>query len=328
MASHSERCKNILSELMEYSCSPEFSSQMQVAREVFEMATGKVNDDDSFYDSRMLAFQEFFIFDYRLSDVFPGSTVFETFLLNAQTQMKPQELHDYEQFRSQRHSLFVTEKGKNGAVVVRDLIAKKSELVRPLPDVNIAAFDTVQVFEGRLVNFYNENYFTGAFVFHPKEVRSFIEHFVNEFLEQGGSHGDANQLTDWRGELQRRHELLAVFAEQRRKVEQASKKRAVDLLNVTKHLTPTSYAASSPNLVMALGRNEDVSPFVPETLYYSTTELLQRLAYYEIRTHRYRHIDPLKIYSVENISVFNVKIREMEVVNFADAPKTQGSPTG
>lgn len=317
-----ERCKQILSELMEYSCSPEFASQMQVAREVFEMATGKVNDDDNFYDGRMLAFQEFFIFDYRLSDVFPGSTVFENFLLNAQTQMDANVVYDYEQLRSLRHSLFVVEKGRSESVLVRDLIARTKFEVFPLPDFVLAIFDTVQVFEARIFNFNDRHYFTGAFVFHPKEVRDFIEDFVGEFLTQQ-THSNAEQLTDWRSELQRRHELLAVFAEQRRKVEQASKKRAIDLLNVTKHLTPTAYVASSPNLVMALGRNENVSPFVPETPFYSTMPLLQRLAYYEIRTHRYRHIDPLKIYSVENITVFNVRIRENEIVNFADA-KPQG----
>lgn len=317
----SKRCKQLLDELMEYSCSPEFVAQMHVAREVFEMACGKVNDDDSFYDTRMVAFQEFFVFDFRLSSVFPGSTVFENFLLNAQTQLSPVELHDYEQLRNHRYSLFFVDKYRADSIVIKDLIAKRTETVYPFPDTNMLAFDTSQVFQSRLIRFNDRSYLTGTLIFHPKEVRGFIEKYVNEFLLQN-AHTQGTMVTDWRTELQRRHELLAGFAEQRRKVEQASRKRAIDLLNVTKHLSPTFHVATSPHLVMAAGTRENVSPFVPESPFYHTAELLQRLAYMEIRTHRYKHIEPLKIYSGEPVStsaVPGVTSRVVDVENVSEA---------
>ena len=50
---NAERCQDLLNTLLDYSCAPEFADQMRIARELFAIATGKVNDDDPFYDSRM-----------------------------------------------------------------------------------------------------------------------------------------------------------------------------------------------------------------------------------------------------------------------------------
>jgi hypothetical protein len=55
---------------------------------------------------------------------------------------------------------------------------------------------------------------------------------------------------------------------------------------------------SSRNLIMSLGRQEEASPFVPETLFYDILPLLHGLAYCEIRSYRYKHIDPIKVYEM------------------------------
>ncbi len=294
----SERCQDLLNTLLDYSCSPEFSEQMRIARELFAIATGKVNDDDPFYDSRMCSFQEYFLFDYRLSDVFSGSTVFETWLLQSQTRLSPEELNQYEQIRSFRHSLFLVEKVKTSSLVVTDLIARQRFEVFSLPQFLFAGFDAGLVFEGRAITFEGIDYFTGAFIIHPEDVRGRIEKYVKQFLNSG-VFCDAQHTADWRAELNRRHALLSSVSEQKRNAESADKKRAVDMLKANKQLVSVSRIVSSPHLVMALGKQEAVSPFVPETPFYDAIPLIHKLAYCEMKSFRYRHIGPEKVYTLE-----------------------------
>ncbi|MBX9703940.1 MAG: hypothetical protein K2X39_07275, partial [Silvanigrellaceae bacterium] len=100
------RCQEILHSLLEYSLKPEFEGEMKIARELYTIATGQVNDDDPFYEQRMSSLQEFFLFDYRLHSFFSGATIFETFLYHCQAASSLERLNDFEQMRSYKHSLF------------------------------------------------------------------------------------------------------------------------------------------------------------------------------------------------------------------------------
>jgi hypothetical protein len=113
-----------------YSLKPEFKYERQMAQELFFISTGKVNDEDPFFEQRMACFQEFFVFDYRLSEGFSGSTVFETFLYNAQSSFSIDEMNSYEQLRSFKHSLFQIDSIINeDRLIVTDLIANKKFLI-------------------------------------------------------------------------------------------------------------------------------------------------------------------------------------------------------
>ncbi|MCA2961160.1 MAG: hypothetical protein IOD12_12975 [Silvanigrellales bacterium] len=290
--------QDCLQSLLEYACQPEFSQQMHIARELYSLATGKVNDDDPFYEARMASFQEFFTFDYRLAEVFSGATVFELFLLNAQTTLSPEAIGRFEQLRSQQHSLYFVERLRDDAILVHDLISNARFVACPLRDWKFDGFETGVVFEGRLVSFEGRHYFTGAFIFHPKDVTGLIFKLVKNFLLEATFCKATGDL-DWRAELQRRHELLAEVASRKREAEKSEKKRAIDMLNVTKHLVHVSRTVSNPQLVMALGRDAEVSPFVPETMFLDVEIFLQKLAYCNLRSFRYKHIDPLKVYDLE-----------------------------
>jgi hypothetical protein len=152
-------CQDIIHILSEYSLKAEFKLERQIARELYTIATGKVNDDDPFFEQRMSSFQEFFIFEYRLSEGFSGSTVFETFLYNGQSCYSLEEIGKYEQFRNFRHSLFQVESHKDDSLIVTDLISERIDTVFPLPEYSFAGFDLKQIFEGRLINYEGKNYF-------------------------------------------------------------------------------------------------------------------------------------------------------------------------
>lgn len=293
----SNHCQDIIHTLSEYSLKPEFKIERQIARELYSISTGKVNDDDPFFEQRMSSFQEFFIFEYRLSEGFSGSTVFETFLYNGQSCYSLEEIRKYEQFRNFRHSLFQVESHKNDCLVVTDLISERVDTVFPLPEYSFAGFDLKQIFDGRLINYEGKNYFTKTFILHSKLVRHIIEKNIDDFLK-GAIYCQAQKRIDWREELGRRNNLLSSVTNQKLQIQNAGKKKSIDLLNVTKKLADMPRIISSRNLIMSLGLKEEASPFVPETPFYDILPLLHGLAYCEIRSYRYKHIDPIKVYEM------------------------------
>ncbi|MBX9703308.1 MAG: hypothetical protein K2X39_04060, partial [Silvanigrellaceae bacterium] len=149
------------------------------------------------------------------------------------------------------------------------------------------------------LNFNGIYYFTGAFIMHPRQVKRVIHKHVDNFLN-GEYLCEANKMISWKEELATHKKLLDAVNEQKRQSQHFEKKRAVDILKVTKKMAEIPKTISSKNLVMALGRNEYVSPYISETNLYDPIFLLQKLAYCEIKSYRYRHIDPVKIY--ESIS--------------------------
>ena len=304
-------CQQLLHNLYVYSLKEEFQQERQMARELFFISTGKVHDDDPFFEQRMACFQEFFVFDYRLSDGFSGSTVFETFLYNAQNSFSVDEMHNYEQLRTFKHSLFQVESVSNDEhLVVTDLISNEKKHIYSLPEFSFAGFDASQFFEGRLVCFDGKHYFTGAFILHGKDVRSSVKRSILDFLS-GHNFCKAEGAVIWKEELEARKSLLRTITEKKLQIESAEKKRAVDLLKVTKQIAQIPRILNSNNLVMALGENKDVSCYVPESPFYDSLILIHQLAYRELKCYRYKHINPIKIYQSEDDHLDNIQMPKL-----------------
>ena len=85
---------------------------------------------------------------------------------------------------------------------------------------------------------------------------------------------------------------------------------------------------SSKNLIMSLCMKQEASAFVPETPFYDVLPLLHGLAYCEIRSYRYKHIDPIKIYEMgtdKNLDIPGIpkvtkNISENEIPNYGAKP--------
>jgi hypothetical protein len=152
---------------------------------------------------------------------------------------------------------------------------------------------------------------------HSKSVKHIIEKKIHDFLK-GSVYCQANKCIDWREELGRRNNLLSSVTQQKLQIQHASKKQSIDLLNITKKLAEIPRIISSRSLTMALGVKEDVSPFVPETPFYDLLPLLHSLAYCEIRSYRYRHIDPVKVYEMGTDKYFEIPGIPKVTKNFSD----------
>lgn len=290
------QCALLLHTLYEYALKNDFQQERRIALELYSFATGKINDEDPFYETRMACFQEYFVFDYRLSQVFSGSSIFETFLYNAQKTFSLEELSAYEELRSFRSSLFVVERVKKDTIVVFDLLANHKFEAFSLSEYGFLGLDQKQIFEARLFAFQGKNYFTGSFILHRNQVSLSIEKHVEKFL-RGKNHCKADDSVNWRQELLTRYTLLDKAAEQKAQA-QKTRQKSVDLLRLTKQIVEIPKKINAENLIMAIGQQEYISPYVPETHFYHTEGLLHKLSYCELRSFRYKHIDPIKIYEL------------------------------
>ncbi len=122
---------------------------------------------------------------------------------------------------------------------------------------------------------------------------------IFEFLS-GKNYCKADSTVAWKEELEARKILLKTITEKKLEIQHTEKKRAVDLLKVTKQIAQIPRTLTSNNLVMALGEDKEVSCYVPESPFYDSIILIHQLAYRELKCYRYRHIDPVKIYESED----------------------------
>jgi hypothetical protein len=294
-------CSQRLTELIEFTCSPEFNDEMVVAREIFTLVSGKVNDDDFGYEQRMQLFQEFFLFEHRLCEPHAGYTIFELFLERAQNTRTPKEYQAFENFRSVYRSLFIVERSVGDDVEVCDLLGPQSQLVSPLCSFSLGGLPTDQIFEGRLIRYQGHHFFTGAFVFHTPSVRPLIQRVARSFLKRTQTRAAPTNGTtmdeSWTAFLKRRFKVLKGLQNKRDGSDQPTKKRAIDQLTVARGFADVYQMVNRPDHVTAIGCTEPVSCFVSECPVVQRTPLLNALALCDVRCMRYRHIDPAKVYA-------------------------------
>lgn len=299
-------CSQRLTELLEYTLSTEFKDEMVVAREIFILLTGKINDDDFGYEQRMQLFQEYFLFEHRLTEPHQGYTIFELFLERAQQVRIKQEVFAFEQLRSAYRSLFAAERSVGDEVVVRDLFSRAESTVFPLCSFSLGGLPVGQVFEGRLMQFNGYSFFTGAFIFHVPGVTALIERMLKNFLARPSrgafARSRASDAVDEEGErwpdfLKRRYRVLRGLQTRKESIEHASKKRAIDQLTLSRSFSDVYQMVSAPDAITAIGHPEPISCYVPEVPVIQRTALLNALAQCEVRSIRYKHIEPLKVYA-------------------------------
>jgi hypothetical protein len=94
--------------------------------------------------------------------------------------------------------------------------------------------------------------------------------------------------------------VLQALSEQKRILESVEKRKSIEVLNMNRSLALVANEVGNTLLVMAIGSKEEVSAYVPETPFYDPAAIMDALAYSEVRTFRYRHIAPQKLYSSDS----------------------------
>lgn len=156
---------NQLVEEITRSCSQDDIFQ---AKKDFQKISGEIFEDDKSFESRMGCFLEWYTFDRSSPE--SSSTPLQRFL---QKQAIPPENRELgEAISKGNHGLFIAKKIKGDYVVVMDIM--NDEKYRVLEDQGSILFNSDDLFEGRLIPFKGEYYFTDHFCYHPKPTVGFI----------------------------------------------------------------------------------------------------------------------------------------------------------
>lgn len=160
---------------------PRKEELLAARREHFERY-GEPHEEDRTYETRMTGMLDYYLFDYRP----PGSsaTTVERFVEEEGGALGPEELAAYGDLTRTVHGLFEVRKIRDGQVVLRDAFTAGDHEVTERRQV--AGLDKGDVLEARLLPFQGNLYFSGAFLYHPREARKPILTEVKRLKKAAG----------------------------------------------------------------------------------------------------------------------------------------------
>lgn len=138
------------------------------AKKNFQKMSGEIFEDDKSYESRMGSFLEWYTFD-RVCPEF-ALTPIQQYLKNPSITPESKELA--EAISKGIHGLYIAKKIKSDYVTVVDVMDNEKYQVHE--NQGAILFNPDDLFEGRLIPYKGQYYFTDHFCYHPKPTVGFI----------------------------------------------------------------------------------------------------------------------------------------------------------
>lgn len=183
-----------LSELQEkllaWATSDAHKEELLAARRDWFDRHGEPHEEDKSFETRMNGMLDHYLYDFRP----PGSseTTIEIFMREMGPQLATDELAVYRVLSKSVHGLFEVKKIKKGEVRLRDVFTGRDHDVTERRQV--AGLEKGDLVEARLLPFDGALFFSGAFLYHPREARKAILAEVKRLKKEAGRGGtpDAN----------------------------------------------------------------------------------------------------------------------------------------
>jgi hypothetical protein len=163
-----------LSELQEkllaWATSEAHKEELLAARRDWFDRHGEPHEEDKSFETRMNGMLDHYLYDFRP----PGSseTTIEIFMREMGPQLATDELAVYRLLSKSVHGLFEVKKIKKGEVRLRDVF---TDVVYDVTERRqMLGLDKGDLLEARLLPLEGRLFFSGAFLYHPQEVRKLI----------------------------------------------------------------------------------------------------------------------------------------------------------
>jgi len=167
-----------LEQLIEYASS--YSDELIDAKSEYQKTAGQAYEDDRSYESQMAMFHEWFIFDRILPET--ESTLLERMLEDFEETWDHKQQEVYGGFRDNIFGLFRVKKLTPNEVTVENLFDNEKHSVNE--SEGRLMFNKGDLFQGRLLKYEEEKYFTRNFSIHPKGAFKFIETEIKSLLRE------------------------------------------------------------------------------------------------------------------------------------------------
>lgn len=162
--------------------------QLLAARQQYFERCGEPHEEDRTFEARMTGMLDHYLFDYRAPGV-EGTTI-DRFVEAEGSALSPEELAACRDLAQTVHGLFEVRKIRDGKVVLRDVFTGRDHEVTERRQV--AGLDKGDVLEARLLPLRGNLYFSGAFLYHPREARKPILAEVKRLKKAAGKGGEVD----------------------------------------------------------------------------------------------------------------------------------------
>ncbi len=163
---------------------PRKDDLLAAKREHFERH-GEPHEEDRSYETRVNGMLDHYLYEFRPAA--GAGTTLERFLVAEGPSLAPEELAAYRDLARGLHALFEVRKIADGKVRLRDVFSGTDHDVTERR--NVAGLDKGDLLEARLLPFGGELFFSGAFLYHPREVRKEILAEVKRLKKEAGRGG-------------------------------------------------------------------------------------------------------------------------------------------
>jgi hypothetical protein len=156
--------------LLSWASSPPRDQDLLRARQEHFERYGEPHEEDRSFELRINGMLDAYLYDYRPEG--GRGTTLERFVESEGASLSPEDLAAYRALGQAVHGLFEVRKIKDGRVRVRDVLTGRDHDVTERRQVAGLAQD--DLIEARLLPFEGGLFFSGAFLYHPREARKAI----------------------------------------------------------------------------------------------------------------------------------------------------------
>ena len=169
--------RETLEQLFEFVAQHIPSEQIMMAKKEYQKTTGEIYEDDKSYNSRMALFLEWYLLDQYV----PGTrqTVLENIIEDNSFSWTPDRLESYKDVSKNIQALFEIKKVRDNSVTVLDLFTDEKYQIEE--EDSKLAFRKNDIFQGRIVPHNDKYFFTGYFCFHPNKTQRYIKGEAKKF---------------------------------------------------------------------------------------------------------------------------------------------------
>ena len=169
--------RETLEQLFEFVAQHIPSEQIMMAKKEYQKTTGEIYEDDKSYNSRMALFLEWYLLD----QYEPGTrqTVLENIIEDNSFSWTPDRLESYKDVSKNIQALFEIKKVRDNSVTVLDLFTDEKYQIEE--EDSKLAFRKNDIFQGRIVPHNDRYFFTGYFCFHPTKTQLYIKGEAKKF---------------------------------------------------------------------------------------------------------------------------------------------------
>jgi hypothetical protein len=156
------------------------SAQIEKARVDFFTATGEIAEEDRSFEMRLTGFLDWFILDRLVTG--EGKTPARLFYERNESSFQPAEKDVFKACLGSIHSIFEVMSVDTGLVTLKNYYDNKTYDVM---ENDILLFKKGDILESRLLKLARGYHFSGAFCYHPPEVKKYILGKINAAKEKG-----------------------------------------------------------------------------------------------------------------------------------------------